>query len=514
MEVIGKGPLFRVWACAVLLSLSGCSGMAQEGGALRPVDLGATVDPATYAGDVTFRFADSLVAGDQDIPVALLLGLAPEAETRLGANALVDLRHLQQALPQLLSGPIEASCALGLDILFHGAQAESDALRARASLTARLYTCSGRGTENEQRGMRLLAPTIDVDATLSAGLEGDCIAFRLDAFDLAPRGLIGGLANLFGVTKRARAALLEQARTALAANPVCPDLPEALALLDPHFSALGLREIGAGGIGAALSGSVEISAENIVHILALADPQGSDTEGQAAPPEGQASFRIDTTAPVAGTEISSALDLRLAAVAPTRIGVEARLDLRNLQGQLPELLKGTVLLDSCGSRIALQHLETEAQESRVIARGRLLVENFDCQRTGPQIWERGVLLNAEEFGVRAEMSTEIVEGCVVFRLIDITRDPPTILGQPDGRMDTVRALLLDATRLLLEDSRLCPTLPPEFAALDPRLERVAPEEIGEGGIGIALDGEIDLSPGTIVSLLRVLQDRGAAPPRP
>ena len=513
MRIIGRGPLFRICACAVLLGLSGCSGVTQDGRTVRAVDLGEAVDPATYAGDVTFRFAENLAAGDQDIPVTLLLGLAPQAETRLGANALVDLRHLQQALPQLLSGPIEPSCALGLDILFHGAEAEADALRARASLTARLYACSGRGTENEQRGMRLLAPTIDVDATLSAGLEGDCIAFRLDALDLAPRGLIGGLANLFGFTKRARSALLEQTRTMLEENPVCPDLPAALALLDPHFSVLGLREIGAGGIGAALSGSVEISAANIVRILALADAQGTDTEGQPAP-DGQASFRIEASAPAAGTEVAYGLDVRLAAVAPTRIGVEARLDLRDLQARLPELLNGTVLLDSCGSRIALQSLEAEAQESRVIARGRLLTENFECQRTGTRTWERGAVLDTEEFGVRAEMSTDIVEGCVVFRLIDIIRDPPGVLGQTDERMDTVRSLLLDATRLLLEDSRFCPNLPPEFDALDPRLERVAPQEIGKGGIGVALDGEIDLSPATIVSLLRVLQDRGAAPPRP
>jgi hypothetical protein len=503
---------------AAMLALLGCGGAAEDH-VRRAIDLAAPVDPAGYAGDVAFRIAETLPAGDRDIPFALYLGLAPATDTRLGANAFLDLRDLQLALPDLLTGPLEPACGLGLDLRFGGAEAVGDAVRARASVDARLYRCRQRGTEDEQRGARLFTQAIDVEAKLAAGLAGECLEFRLVDLDLAPRGLLGGLASLLGVTERARAAIAEKARAVLAENPVCPDLPPALDLLEPKFSAAGLREIGTGGIGAALSGSVDISAERLVALIALIESRARKSGGPAGPvaAPGQAAFRVDDTIDLRGTDIAVGLDVRLAARAPDRIGIETLLDLRDLQARLPDLAAGAVLVDTCGGRISMRSLEAEAREADLIASGRLALDNFDCERKGPATWQRGALLSTEEFGVRAELSAELIEGCVVFRLLDLTRDPPGAFAQFEtgsGRVAAARALLLEAIRLILEEAPLCPDLPPELAVLDPRFYSGVPREIGKGGTGLALDGSVDVSPGTVVDLLRLLQDRGTLPPPP
>lgn len=519
MSLLVGGTALKASAFAAALALGGCGVAADDRATRAPVDLAAAVDPATYAGDVAFRIANTFPAEGRAIPFEAYLGLTPETRTRLGGKGFVDLRHLQSVLPDLLTGALDPSCGLGLDLRFEGAEADGDKLRARASTDARVYRCRQRGTEEERRGVRLLTQTIDIDATLSARLEGECIAFRLDELALAPKGLLGGLANLFRVTNRARAAILAKARETLAENPVCPDLPPALDLLDPHFSDGGLREIGNGGIGAALFGSVDLSAANLVELLALVEAPGTQPKAatRLAAGPGRAAFRFDDSIAVRDVEIGIGLDVGLAAVDVTRIGIETVLDLRDLQARLPEIVGGEVLVDTCGGRITMQSLAAGAQGTTVVAKGTLAVESFDCERTGPGSWQRGALVTAEEIGVRAELSAELVEGCAVFRLIDLQRDPPGAFRQLEtgsGRLEAARALMLDSVRLVLEDRPLCPDLPPEIEVLAPTFDRAGPVELSERGIGIAIDGSIEASPRSLVDMLRLLQARGALPPPP
>ena len=81
-------------------------------------------------------------------------------------------------------------------------------------------------------------------------------------------------------------------------------------------------------------------------------------------------------------------------------------------------------------------------------------------------------------------------------------------------MEAARTLLLDAVRLYLEETAVCPEMPPEVAVLDPEFGTGGPTEIGEGGIGVALAGSVDVSPRAIIDLLRLIQERGALPPTP
>ena len=95
MRTTGKGIAIGSWACACVLALSACGGAAEDAELPRATVSGSPVDPALYSGDVSFRVAETLAAGDRDIPFALYLGLEPAAGTRLAAKGLVDLRDLQ-----------------------------------------------------------------------------------------------------------------------------------------------------------------------------------------------------------------------------------------------------------------------------------------------------------------------------------------------------------------------------------------------------------------------------------
>lgn len=517
MRASGDATCLKVWACAVALALSGCGGAEDDAVAMRAVDLGSPVDAADHAGDVQFHIVETFAARDKDIPFGVYLGLAPETGTRLAANALVDLRALQQELPELLTTGFDPTCGLGIDVDFTGAEAAGGLIRARAVVDARVYRCLNPGTADERRGGRLIVQTIDVVATVGGRLEDGCIAFRLEDLDLAPRGLLGRLATLFGVTERAHTAILARAGTTLTANPVCPDLPEGLAPLDPQFNVFALREIGAGGIGATGSGSVDLRAEKLLRLLAVAEDRSTVSGGVARvvmASDDRLEIRIADNFEMRDREIPYGIDIGLAAIGPTRIGIETTLDLRDLQAGLPDLLTGETLLDICGGRVALGRLEAEAREERLIATALINLEAFDCERTGPGTWERGALQIAEEVGLRAELSADFIESCVVFRLLDLARDPPGAMARMEtgsGRAEAARALLLEAVGLILEENPLCPEVPEELAVLDPSFDRGAPQEIGDGGVGVVVDGSIEVSPRTVVDLLRLLQARGALP---
>lgn len=518
------GISLRACACVAALALSGCGSAAEDSGTGRAAVADGPADPADYAGEVTFSIAEAFPVGDSNVPFALYLGLAPESETRLGVNALIDLRELQRALPGLISDTLNPSCGLSLDVTLNDARAVGETVRGNGTVKAAVYRCQVSGTGEEERGTRLLTQTVDVDVAVSVGIQGDCIVFSLVDLELAPRGVLGWLANLLGVTERVRSVIRENGGATLSENPVCPDLPEALALLNLHYGEVVLREIGDGGIGAALSGSVDTGAETLISLLALGQSNGDLPSAGLAPIIPTATtagrrvdFRIDETLAAPNGQVAYGLDLRLATVAPTRIGVETMLDLRDLQHQLPDLFSDIVLLDNCGSRITLQRLEAEAREKTVIATGRLDVRGFACERTGPSSWDRGEPQSSEEVDVRAEMSIRLVEGCAVFSLLDLSRDPPLPFGQVEtvsGRIQAAGALLLDAVGLMLEGAPLCPEVPPELTMLDPHFERGEPQELDQGGIGVAVEGSIDVSTRTILEFLQLLQRRGALPPRP
>ena len=503
-----------------VLALAACNSTPEGVFEFDAVDLGSPVAPETYAGDVRFRIAQSLDSRAGEVPFALYLGLSPAGETRLGLNALADLRGIQDALPERLSGPIDPSCNLGLTVDFSGSEADGDTLRAGASVRASLYRCKAKGTPDEQRGWRMISQTVDAAATLRGDLDGNCIRLSLTDLSLKPRGILGGLASLFGLTEKVRVAILEEAAVVLDAYPICPEPPAPISFFQPRFEALGIEEIGAGGVGAGLKGSADISADTLVDTLAWAGERaagGSDGLRFTDRTDGRVGLALQDAMAVGDTEIGYGIALQLSPVSTTRIGIEALLDLRDIQARLPDLLADRVVTDNCGGRIQIEGFDTEADGTTIVARASLEMESYDCVRSAPGTWERGALEETKQVDVRAHLSAELVDQCVVFRLLDLDRDPPGALGQiqtGSGRLAAARALVFEAIELVLEEAAICPELGPELSILEPHFDYGAPQEIGEGGAGIAMRGSIDLGPETVVELLALLQSEGLLPPAP
>ena len=266
--------LAGVW----VLSLSGCS--ANEAPEAQPIDVaaiqaaverGSGIDPASHAGDFEIRVPADIPIAEQTLPIVFYGGLSSVSDTRLGLNAFVDLRLAQIALPQLASGVINETCDREISVDLVETRAEGEVVHASGSVLLQLFFCDRSDPANETQGARWLSQRVDAVASAKANVGEQCIEFELVDLELDPRGLLGGISNLVGVTSAARSVILEEAGKFLSENPVCPTLPDELASLAPFFSGGGAREIGDGGIGVALAGSADTSASTIVTLLAVVE---------------------------------------------------------------------------------------------------------------------------------------------------------------------------------------------------------------------------------------------------
>ena len=141
---------------------------------------------------------------------------------------------------------------------------------------------------------------------------------------------------------------------------------------------------------------------------------------------------------------------------------------------------------------------------------------FECRRTGETGWQRETEKNALALGFSASATASVVDNCAVFELVDLTllpgqRDVPP---EEDEDLKAARILLLEAVNVLLRRRPICPELPPELASLDPVYGSGGPRELGDGGLGIYLEGSVDVSTATIVEILAVLQREGILPGPP
>ncbi|KUJ81328.1 hypothetical protein [Ruegeria profundi] len=273
IHAILLGTLFAV--------MPGCGGNAQDraskAGALghsEAADASATqvaaVDSSTYAGRIQVKLDSSISLRDTPVSIPVYAGLQEAGPTRLRLRALVDLRDLQLKAPDILTGPLEESCNRQIYLEVSDIAAQGDNVRVEGATRAQFSRCN----RNEEPGLRYFGVTVDVVAVGKAEVRDQCLYFTLDGLDLDPRGLIGGAANIFGITNRIKTAVLEKAGEVLAANPICPPLPESFSVLDPNYESGGTREIEPGGMGGAIVGSVDVSAETLVKLLAGLQERG------------------------------------------------------------------------------------------------------------------------------------------------------------------------------------------------------------------------------------------------
>ncbi|CAD0186438.1 hypothetical protein RUESEDTHA_03346 [Ruegeria sp. THAF57] len=218
-----------------------------------------------------------------------------------------------------------------------------------------------------------------------------------------------------------------------------------------------------------------------------------------------------------GTEIPYQLNLTLKEVSPTRISVDALLDLRDLQAALIQGLRNTELSDLCNADVTLDSLDLTALGRDVNVEGRVKMEAFRCDHQLGQPPKRQDSIAANTITFTATASVQVQNQCVYFDLagLELTLETPILEADTkQGVLNDARSIIEKAADALLKRNPICPSLPPELSSIDPRYDAGGTVEIGDGGIGVALDGSFDVSPDTILSILKVLQEQGKLPPAP
>ncbi|WP_170350967.1 hypothetical protein [Ruegeria atlantica] len=258
--------------CVLVAMLPGCGSKAEDQKALDAETNAVTksnssvttgIDPATYAGRFQIKLTKEVPLRDIPVPFTVYGGLEESSPTRLRLKAFMDLRGLQEKAPQILTGPLEETCKRQIYLEIRDVTAIGDTVKVEGSARAQFTRCNRR----EEPGFRFFGATVDAVAVAKAEVKGQCLTFSIESADLSPRGFIGAVSNLFGLTNRINDAVLEKGGEFLAAHPVCPPLPDEFSVLEPVYESGGTREIAPGGMGAAVVGSADVSAGTIVKVL-------------------------------------------------------------------------------------------------------------------------------------------------------------------------------------------------------------------------------------------------------
>ncbi|MEY8842446.1 hypothetical protein AB9K41_25725, partial [Cribrihabitans sp. XS_ASV171] len=135
------------------------------------------------------------------------------------------------------------------------------------------------------------------------------------------------------------------------------------------------------------------------------------------------------------------LDLALRDVAPARIGLDARLDLRELQAHIADHLSKRILVDTCNSHITLEAVRLTAEDTRLAAGGKLLAQFFACERDRLRPQDRGETLFSQSLAMAAAVSATVSGNCVRFRLDDLRFEqegPVTLTDEQRAFLDKTR----------------------------------------------------------------------------
>lgn len=231
----------------------------------------------------------------------------------------------------------------------------------------------------------------------------------------------------------------------------------------------------------------------------------------------QISFEFEDVAKVHDLEIDYRVDLGLRVLGITRLEIDALLDLRNFQKKLPGILEGQPILELCGNDTILTDIDIVARGADIAVEGELQSIFFRCVRIDEANWQRQAEKSRLDFSVTTAVTSELRDNCVFFRLIDLEVQLPDELAVSVEELQNlarVKALLIEAIGLILNEAPFCPDLPPELNALDPLYETAGPQEILDGGIGVAFRGSVNTSASTILGILKALQREGALPESP
>lgn len=255
----------------------------------------ALIGPAAHGETLDFHFRETLTFENNRIPINFTVRLRDVAQTRLRTDLFVDLLPFQEKLPEVVEGPLYDDCEFGVSLDLDSLTPSDSGAGAvvEGLVTLRLNSCwEEEGITYRQSG---LSAQVDFAADIFGEVSNNCLVAGLRDVELNVKGLIGVFADLFGIVEKAKSVIDDVVDETLTRNPICPDLPEPVAILKPHFDVGGLRTLPSGSLGAQIAGTVEVSATSLIGIIKSLDEAGAfdapedDTEEECACAEAAAS---------------------------------------------------------------------------------------------------------------------------------------------------------------------------------------------------------------------------------
>jgi hypothetical protein len=230
---------------------------------------------AAQADQVSYRLTETIQVQDTQLPYTVDLDLSDETPSRLGFDVVLDLRQLQQgarsAFPQ---EPFIDTCNARLSNPKLLVSANGDSLSVEGQFHAEFYACDRDKLRPIDRGEQVFSEVISLTAAASLNVRGQCLYFGVEDLALALKDPVDGVADQRDFMTKAQDLFIETSDAFLEQHPICLTLPPELASLTPQNFTGGTREMGDGGVGAQLKGSVDVSAATILDVLNALQAKG------------------------------------------------------------------------------------------------------------------------------------------------------------------------------------------------------------------------------------------------
>ncbi len=215
-----------------------------------------------------FDIKDTLVVGTTEIDYGLNVIMTAVSPTRVGIEAVLDFSDLQARLPDLFADePISDTCGTRTDLSEFVVEAQGEIISLRGKLDTQFFECTKTNENVFVRGKPMDRWIFDFSSSATARFSEKCVTYEIVDATVQPLEHLRDIEGFVEDVEALRSILLEVAGRFLSERPFCPAFPEEFEPLDPVYETGGPREIGEGGLGAFLRGSIDTSTTTIIGIL-------------------------------------------------------------------------------------------------------------------------------------------------------------------------------------------------------------------------------------------------------
>ncbi len=230
---------------------------------------------ASVAQEAEFDIDDTLIVGTTEIEYGLSVVMTAVSPTRVGVEAVLDFSDLQARLPDLLAEePISDTCGSRTELSEFMIDVQGEVVSLSGKLDTQFYECTKTRENIFARGEPTDRWIFGFSASATARFSEKCVTYELVDAVVQPLEHLRDIEGFVEDVEALRAILLEVAGRFLRERPFCPAFPEEFEPLDPVYKAGGPREIGDGGLGAYLKGSIDTSTTTIIGILQVLQEEG------------------------------------------------------------------------------------------------------------------------------------------------------------------------------------------------------------------------------------------------